>query len=124
MSYHIDPKSPTPLYEQIAVQIRLRIASGALPGGTTLPSVRNLSAELRISVATVVQAYRTLETDGLVERRQGSGTYVRRVAKEQRDAVRQANAQQLVASSLAEAAHQGVPAGDTRRVLDDMMNAE
>ena len=76
----IDPRSPTPLYAQIASRVKLAIAAGDLAAGDGLPSVRQLAATLRINPATVVQAYRALETEGFVEMRQGAGTFVHDLA--------------------------------------------
>src|ERR1051325_527400 len=84
MFEHLDARSPTPLYAQIANRIRVGIAAGELRPATPLPSVRHLAAQLRINPATVVQAYRDLETDGFVEMRQGSGTFVREAAPDPR----------------------------------------
>ena len=59
----IDPRSPTPLYAQIADRIRLAVAAGELVKGESLPSVRALATQLRVNPATIVQAYRELERD-------------------------------------------------------------
>jgi DNA-binding transcriptional MocR family regulator len=69
----IDPRSPTPLYAQIAGRLRVAVAAGELRAGDALPSVRALASRLRINPATVAQAYRELEQDGTVEMRQGAG---------------------------------------------------
>jgi len=53
----IDPRSPTPLYAQIAARLKLAVAAGELRPGEALPSVRQLAARLRVNPATVVQAY-------------------------------------------------------------------
>src|SRR5205823_2190185 len=79
---HVDPRSPTPLYAQIATRLRVAIAAGELRPGEALPSVRQLAGRLRINPATVVQAYRELEMEGLVNTRQGAGTFVQDVAPE------------------------------------------
>src|ERR1051326_6205326 len=92
----IDPRSPTPLYAQIATRLRVAIAAGELCPGQALPSVRQLATELRVNPATVVQAYRDLEVEGLVSTRQGAGTFVQAFAPERRQRERQAQAQQLV----------------------------
>jgi GntR family transcriptional regulator len=104
----IDPRSPTPLYAQIASRLRLAIASSELAPGDALPSVRQLAARLRVNPATVVQAYRDLESDGFVDMRQGAGTYVRDVRPERRadERARQANA--LVQRLLADAGRLGL----------------
>ncbi|MEU6249228.1 PLP-dependent aminotransferase family protein [Glycomyces sp. NPDC047010] len=62
---------------KIAAALRERIA-GAAPGAR-LPSTRELVAEFAASPVTVQQALRALDTEGLVERRPGAGTFVRAV---------------------------------------------
>ena len=46
-----------PIYEQLVDQIKREIISGSLRENDSLPSVRTLSAELRISALTVTKAY-------------------------------------------------------------------
>src|SRR5688500_20338363 len=77
----IDPRSPVPLYEQIALRIRIAIAAGDYEADDALPSVRQLAAKLRVNPATVVQAYRDLEREGFVEMRHGAGTFVQALAE-------------------------------------------
>jgi GntR family transcriptional regulator len=105
---HIDPRSPTPLYAQIASRLRLAVAAGELHPGEVLPSVRALAARLRVNPATVVQAYRDLETEGFVEMRQGAGTYVRDVQDEKRAGERAHQAVALVRRMVADAGRLGV----------------
>src|ERR1051326_6445828 len=95
MFERIDPRSPTPLYAQISARLRVAIAAGELWPGATLPSVRHLAAQLRINPATVVQAYRDLESEGLVATRQGAGTFVLDVAPERRQRERTSQAHQI-----------------------------
>lgn len=120
----IDPRSPTPLYAQIAGRLRSAIAAGELPPGSPLPSVRQLAAELRVNPATVVQAYRDLETEGFVEMRQGSGTFVREVATERRARERTRVARQLVRGLVTEAARAGVPVADLVAAIEHEMGVK
>ena len=76
MFEHIDTRSPTPIYAQIAERVRVAVGAGDLAKGDGLPSVRALATRLRVNPATVVQAYRDLEQEGLVEMRQGAGTFI------------------------------------------------
>ena len=104
----IDPRSPIPLYAQIAGRLRVAVAAGELRPGESLPSVRQLAARLRVNPATVVQAYRDLETEGFVEMRQGAGTFVKEVVPERRASERNRQAQALVRHMVAEAGKLGL----------------
>ena len=66
LTYHLDPQSKTPLYEQLYRAIRTDIMSGALAGGERLPSKRQLSANLRVSQITVETAYAQLLAEGYI----------------------------------------------------------
>ncbi|UJR83136.1 PLP-dependent aminotransferase family protein [Sandaracinus amylolyticus] len=65
------------LYEKIADELGEMIARGALRPGERLPSVRRMSEERGVSVATVVAAYQLLEHRGAAEPRPKSGHFVR-----------------------------------------------
>jgi DNA-binding transcriptional MocR family regulator len=66
-----------PLYRQVADKIESLILSGTLRGGDRVPSVRRASGQHGVSVATVLQAYVTLEDRGLIEAKPKSGFFVR-----------------------------------------------
>ena len=108
MFEQLDARSPTPLYAQIAEQLRVAIVTRELAPAEMLPSVRQLAANLRVNPATVVQAYRQLEDEGFVEMRQGMGTYVREVSPSQRGAERERQATELVRRLLTDAARLGL----------------
>lgn len=74
--YPLDAASGVPPYEQLRVQIASRAASGELPAGTRLPTVRALATELHLAVNTVAKAYRALETDGVITTEGRRGTFV------------------------------------------------
>ena len=54
------------LYQKIASQLAEDIQSGVYQPGERVPSVRKLSTQKGVSHATVLQAYATLEDQGLV----------------------------------------------------------
>ena len=68
--------SGVPIYEQIKQQVKSAIMSGDLQTGETLPSLRTLAKELKISVLTVTRAYTELEQEGFVKNIQGRGCFV------------------------------------------------
>ena len=118
MFTNVDPSSPTPIYAQIADRVRVAVASGELKPGAGLPSVRALAARLRVNPATVVQAYRDLERDQIVEMRQGAGTFVAEVPAETRARERTAAARRFVRQMLTDAARLGLVPADLRDALD------
>ena len=124
MFRHIDPRSSIPLYVQIADRIRIAVATGDLPPGGALPSVRQLASQLRVNPATVVQAYRELEEAGVVESRQGAGTFVRELGEPKREAERQRLARRLVRHLLQDASALGVSREDLEHALRVEMKAK
>jgi len=67
-----------PLYIQIGELLHREIAAGHWQPGERLPVESELAANLSVAVGTLRKALAKLEGDGLLERRQGSGTYVKR----------------------------------------------
>lgn len=65
-----------PIYEQITGQIKGQILAGTLAAGDSLPSIRLLAKQLRISVITTKRAYDDLERDGFIETFPGKGSFV------------------------------------------------
>lgn len=72
----LERDSAVPMYLQLASSLESAIHGGALAAGQSLPSETTLCRELRISRITVRQAADVLIAKGLVERRQGKGTFV------------------------------------------------
>ncbi len=73
----VDKALPTPAYLQLLRALEQAIEDGSLNPGQALPSERELAQQLTLSRMTVRRAFEELERRGLVEQRQGSGTYVR-----------------------------------------------
>ena len=65
-----------PIYEQIYEQLKAAILTGELSEGDSLPSIRQLAKDLRVSVITTKRAYDELERDGYVNTMAGKGSYV------------------------------------------------
>jgi len=76
MDIIISNSNQKPIYDQIASQIKNLIMSGVLKTGDSLPSMRLLAKELRISVITTKRAYEDLERDGFIESITGKGSFV------------------------------------------------
>ena len=120
MFFRLDPRSPVPLYAQIAEQLRVAIVARELGTGTPLDSVRALAGQLRINPATVVQAYRQLEVEGFVEMRHGSGTYVRDIGAELRTRNQESQARDLVRGLIEEAGKRGIRVDALRHAFEKL----
>lgn len=66
-----------PLYQAVAGQLDRLMDEGTLRAGDRLPSIRELAREWNVSLTTVMEAYRLLESRGAIEARPQSGHYVR-----------------------------------------------
>jgi GntR family transcriptional regulator len=80
--------------------------------------VRALATRLRVNPATVVQAYRELEQEKLLEMRQGAGTFILEMPVESRARERQAAAKRLVRGLMEEAARLGIQKDDIKKALN------
>jgi GntR family transcriptional regulator len=73
---NLDGSDQTPLFEQVAAEIRRAIADGEAMPGERLPPARDLAAVLGVNANTVLRALRILRDEGLLEFRQGRAVTV------------------------------------------------
>ncbi len=76
ISFYLESDSGLPTYLQLVRQVEHSIRLGRLAPGDQLPSVREVVAALAINPNTVSKAYRELENRGLLELRQGRGSFI------------------------------------------------
>ena len=79
------------LYRWLYEEVRSAILNGRLPPGSRLPATRDLARAYHLSRATIVSAFEQLKSEGYVEGRAGSGTYVGKVLPEELLQVRSAH---------------------------------
>src|SRR5580700_8537992 len=70
------PKPGTPLYRWLYEELRTGILAGHLRPGMRLPATRDLAVQYGLSRPTIVTAFEQLRSEGYVEGKVGSGTYV------------------------------------------------
>lgn len=109
----LDPGSPVVPYEQLRTQLATRAASGDLPAGTRLPTVRALAAELGLAANTVARAYRELEADGVITTEGRRGTFVAATA-----AGRSPDAAEAAAAYVATARRLGLTLPEATRLVE------
>lgn len=76
MSFELNTSSGVPAYLQVVQQVRQALRMGVLQVGDKLPTVKEVVADVAVNPNTVMKAYWELEHEGLVEGRQGVGTFV------------------------------------------------
>ncbi len=85
--------SDTPIYKQVFDGIAAQILCGSLPGGTCLPPIRTIAAQLGISVITIKRAWEELERSGLITTNVGRGCFVAQLTEQKRNEMRMEIAQ-------------------------------
>jgi GntR family transcriptional regulator len=109
-----------PIYRQIVKQVKYLVASGLLQPGEELPPIRTLALQLKVTPNTIVKAYGELEASGVIQKRQGSGSFIseRRppqvALRERRRAI-----EQRIDALLAEAHQLNFTTDDIHRMVDE-----
>jgi len=76
LTFSVHPSSGVPIYRQLMDQVQALVAGGKLAAGDTLPSVRQMAADLGVNMMTVSKAYAKLEAVGVLDRSRGKGMVV------------------------------------------------
>ncbi|HDR4909454.1 TPA: GntR family transcriptional regulator [Bacillus cereus] len=84
MKILLSNKSKSPIYQQIIDQIILQISNETLKVDDSLPSMRSLARDLKVSVITSKRAYEELEKAGYIYSIVGKGSFVAKRIKKQR----------------------------------------
>jgi GntR family transcriptional regulator/MocR family aminotransferase len=82
LTYSIQERGETPLYEYLYRQIKGDILAGRLKEGERLPSKRSLARHLSVAVVTVEHAYAQLEAEGYLKAAEKRGYFVDQVAEQ------------------------------------------
>lgn len=117
MKLKVDPHSSIPVYKQMIAAIVAAIEADEIAAGDKLPSIRELSAQLKINPNTTAKVYRELELRGFVESRTGSGCFVRHQSAEAAAAEKKARMQQLFDKVVGEAKAQRIDEREFLRFL-------
>ena len=73
-SYALDDRSP--IYRQIILQFNRAIVRGDIEPGDRIPSIRDLSALMRVNTNTIQRVYQELERDGIISSKRGTGYFL------------------------------------------------
>ncbi|MBX3178461.1 MAG: GntR family transcriptional regulator [Candidatus Hydrogenedentes bacterium] len=123
MYFQISLKDGVPIYRQIVNQVKYMVASGQLTPGAELPPIRTLAEQLLVTPNTIVKAYGQLETEGVVYKRRGAGTYI----AENGSPLKMAEQRRILAERadtlLSEARQMGYNLNEVLRIIHDRATA-
>ncbi len=111
-----------PYYRQIVDQLGELIRAGNLPPNSRLPSVRELAAELMVSLITIRRAYAELEHARFVVRRQGHGTYVSAGFENATAEQSLAQGRTVIREAVAKARRLGLSDGELQQLFAQLLN--
>jgi GntR family transcriptional regulator len=121
--FAIDPSDRTPLHAQLERGIKAAIATGRLPVGGQLPTVRQMAVDLKVNANTVAKVYLHLERAGMLETRRGVGTFVAaRTVSPQEESLRRTELNRLVDRFLADLSSHGFGVEDALPVIESRRN--
>ena len=122
MWLEINPRSSTPIYQQVVDGVKELVARGILVPGERMPTVRELAVELSLNPNTIAKAYQKLEQEGIIETMRSRGTFVAgRTEVLDMEAVREQLAG-LVEKVLVEAYHLGLNRKDIKQLFEESLD--
>ncbi len=116
----VSPMNPDPMYKQVADQIKDAIASGQLKPDEKLPSIREMSTELKISIITIKRAYSDLENENYIYTRPGIGSFVADINREKLRAEKLDEFKQEIKKLLKTGEKFGITADNVVRLVKDI----
>jgi len=119
MNIQITLKDGVPIYRQIVNQVKYMVASGQLKAGAELPPIRVLAEQLLVTPNTVVKAYGQLETEGVVYKRRGAGTYIAENGSPLKAAEQRRILAERADTLLSEARQMGYNLDDVLKIIHD-----
>lgn len=121
MIIRIDTTSAVPVYAQIVEQVKRAIAVGALRPGDSLGSLRDTAVKLRVHPLTVSKAYKLLEQEGLVESKQGLGSFIAANISLPTEEFRRESVSASLEKALSDATHLGMNGQDLRKLIEQKL---
>ena len=118
--FSIEPRSSTPIYEQIISSVKESIIKGILQPGDKLPSVRELAGSLTTNPNTVSKAYSELERLKIIETLRGKGTFIAMNYKPKLEGDMMSKLKNELKQILLDAHYMGVEKEAMKKLLDEI----
>lgn len=120
----VDPHSGIPVYRQIVDQLRFQVSSGALKPGDEVPSTRSLSAQLGVNPMTISKSYALLENEGVLERRPGLPSVVRKQKTSTEQASKRDQLEQTLRPAALKARQMNLDSGEALEIFRRLLEEE
>ncbi len=121
---HLSEVSAEPLHAQISRQIRAQILAQQIAGDDSLPSIRTLARDHRVSVITVQRAYEDLEREGLLRSRPGKGFYVAAIPEKRKQDMAERRLAEALVRLVAASGAEGLSEAQIREVFERVLRKE
>ena len=109
MNLSVSPGAEQPLYQQLYDRIAFGILRGDIAPGSSIPPIRTVAQELRISVISVKRAWEELERDGYIITAVGRGTTAALLSPEEKESRRKAILSERLRSAVFLCRELGIP---------------
>jgi len=117
----VNPASELPIYQQIFDAVSTGILKGEIRGGETLPTIRFVAQELRISVIGVKRAWEELERAGFIHTAVGRGSFAATLSEAEIAEKRRALLRERLQSGADYCRALGVSAEEAAAVLQELL---
>jgi len=118
MILNLTDLSNEPLQGQISRQIRAKILAGELSADTSLPSIRTLAKDTRVSVITVQRAYEQLMRESLIHSRRGKGFFVSQLRKDEKTDMAKERLMENLERPILAALDEGLSTSDILKIVE------
>lgn len=121
MILNLTDLSDEPLQAQISRQIRAKILAGELSADTSLPSIRTLAKDTRVSVITVQRAYEQLMRENLIHSRRGKGFFVSQLRKDEKKDMAKERLMENLERPILAALDEGLSTSDILKIVENII---
>ncbi|WP_129598988.1 GntR family transcriptional regulator [Anaerophilus nitritogenes] len=117
----IDPRSSTPIYQQIIEGVKENILKGLIEPGDKMPSVRELAKMMTLNPNTVAKAYQELERQKVIETFRGRGTFVSMEYEAKKDGEKMTELKDIFKKAIVEAYYMGIDKKEIMIMIDEII---
>ncbi|WZL73436.1 GntR family transcriptional regulator [Clostridiaceae bacterium 35-E11] len=119
--FKIDPRSSTPIYQQIVESVKENILKGMIEPGERMPSVREMAKMMTLNPNTVQKAYQELERQKVIVSIRGRGTFISEDYEGKKDQDKMKALRELFKKGIVEAHYIGIEKEELFKMIEDIL---